>query len=389
MRIFCFTDRFLPTIGGAELAVHNLAEGLVSLGHEVLVSTSTRQGYPAHRHNYELERFWLPRGSERFGFVEWWIGWHLVRSISRWRPDIVQINYAWPGGYAAIKNKNRIKVPIIITSHGSDIQYIPEIGYGDRLNPKRDRMIVHALRHADGLIAISNDIYNEYVKLGVSEQLITLIPNGICFHTLARRNEQARRSLGINSGQLVILAVGRNHPKKGFNYLIQAMSLIAPKNPVALCLIVGKGVSSLAPVVEQMGVTEHVRLCSQALPVGIDFSGRIMPDSEKIETYFKAADIYAMPSLIEGMPLVALEAMASGLPLIASLQGASEDLVVDGKNGLLIPAEDVSALADALQVLLGDKKLRKMMGNVSRLKAKSYDRDHIANEHLRYFKKFI
>lgn len=389
MRILCLTDGFLPTIGGAEVAVHNLAEGLVSLGNEVLVCTTMFQQHPAHLHQYELERYWLPRGAWKLGFLERWIGWHLVRSINRWHPDVVQVNYAWPGGYAAILNKQSIKVPVTITSHGSDIQRIPEIGYGCRLDPKINRKVIRAVHQADALIAISKDIYHEYIELGVKADSIALIPNGINYQRLSVRDETARLMLGISPERIVILAVGRNHPKKGFIHLIHAMAAIAVSCPQALCLIVGKEVSSLAPVVEQAGLIQHVNLYEQVLPVGIEFSDQSLAKEEQIETFFKAADIYAMPSLIEGLPLVALEAMACGLPIVATLPAAGDDLVTAGANGILVPVGDVPALAEALNGLLKDASLRAKMGTASRLVARAYDRVNVAAQHVQLFKTIL
>jgi len=112
-----------------------------------------------------------------------------------------------------------------------------------------------------------------------------------------------------------------------------------------------------------------------------------LAEIEKIETFFKSADIYAMPSLIEGLPLVALEAMACGLPIVSSLSAAGGDLIVDGENGLLVPAGDVSSLVRALQALLIDSDLRIRMGKASQEIAKSYDRVAVAKEHIKLYEK--
>lgn len=90
MRILIVTSTFLPTVAGAEMAVHNLAEGLVALGHSVLVCAPEPSSVRPHKHTYELVRYRVPRGLGRLRIAPWWIHRFLASAVKNWRPDIVR-----------------------------------------------------------------------------------------------------------------------------------------------------------------------------------------------------------------------------------------------------------------------------------------------------------
>jgi len=389
MRILCLIGGFLPRIGGAELAVHHLAEGWVSLGHEVLLCTTTWKSRPAHVHRYGLQRHWIPRGFERFGLVDWWVGISFLKTARTWKPDIIHSHYAWPAGYSAVRCRAKLNLPVVITSHGADVQRVPGIGYGMRLKPGLDRKIVYALTHADHLIAIGKDIREEYLTLGVDNARIETIPNGIDFSLLSTPDPLARKTLNFSPDRLIILTVGRNHPKKGFENLIVAMKEVIQEFPAVMCVIVGGGVPQLADEVAQAGLTGHVLLYDQALPVGVDFIDQPALPDKKIGNFFKSADIFALPSLKEGLPVCVLEAMSSGLPIVATQTSGVEDLIENNINGILTPIGDPHAFAMALIPLLKNETLRREMGKASQHKASAFDRIKIASQHIDLFEKLL
>jgi glycosyltransferase involved in cell wall biosynthesis len=387
MRVLILTGSFLPVIGGAEISVHNLGEGLVSLGHNVLVCAAGAKGELSHRHSYELKRYRSPRGSWRTGLISWWLGAYLLKIAWQWQPDVVHVHFAYPTGYAAVKFKRLLRLPVIMTCHGGDINNNPETGYGYRLDAKLDRKVRFAVRHADYQIAIGSRNLEVLVELGVERGHIEVIPNCINCRLLAQSDPRARKKLGIPENRQVILTVGRNHHVKGFANLIRAMSLVKEHHPGAMCLIVGRDVLELAPLVKDLGLAEYVSLFPQANPVGIDILNNEVHPVNKVINYYHAADIYVMSSFMESLPVSIMEAMASGLPVVATLTDGIEDLVKDGENGFLVPVGNVEALAASLIKLLDDAQLIDKFGRVAQEKALSYDQDAIGRKYGELYEK--
>jgi glycosyltransferase involved in cell wall biosynthesis len=386
VRLLLISDTFLPKIGGAELAIHNMAEGLVSSGHQVMVGTSMKANGLSFNHSYTIERFFTSRGSYRFKFIELWFTIFLKSKLQTWKPDAIIANYAWPAGFAALKLNNPNHVPIVIISHGADIQIKPTINYGLRLDKNLDRKIGWAIRNSDKLIAISKSIFEEYLSIGASPQRIRIVPNGINYDTLIRPQPYARCQLGLPIEKKIMLGVGRNHPKKRFADLINLMPELASKFPELFLVIVGKDVPRLQKDVEALHLQNNVLLFDEVLPAGIELADSSSQLSRSVTSFYNAADMFVLPSLIEGLPLVGLEAMAAGLPMIAAPAPGIDDLILDGINGIFASVDEKSTFLDSVGILIQDPAKRRAMGLKSREISAKYDRNAVAKEVVTFLK---
>jgi glycosyltransferase involved in cell wall biosynthesis len=386
MRILKLTDSFLPTIGGAEVAIHHLAEGLVENGHQVLVGCISASKHPReHRRSYELTRLSMPRGSDRFYFKDLLLALAVARLAARWKPDLILATFTWPTGYAALKLRAIHQKPVLIIAQGADIQVEPSVHYGYRLNPILKKRIEWAVRQADGVIAISEQIEQEYRAIGVQPQRIRRIPNSIDCQQLSSPFAGARGLLDIPEDRPVLLSVGRNHPKKGFAQLLQIVEQVRREIPSVLFIIVGRGVSRLAEVVKQLEIEENVRLYEQVLPAGIQFLDQPGASLNQILPFYKAADFYVLPSVIEGLPVVGIEALAAGLPILAFQSPGACDLIRDGENGRLVPLGDWDQLAQAIVAAIRSSDSRAAMTLKAAERARAFDRREIARQVIDFF----
>lgn len=388
MRVLIVTSTFLPGIGGAEVAIHHLAEGLTALGHSVAVGVIQRRSGPEHERSYEVMRSTPPRGLGRTPFYASWVVRCVRRMIASWRPDLVHAHYAWPTGFAALRARPDPRLPVVLTSHGEDIQVRPEVGYGYRLRPGLDRRIRFAVQGADLLTAVGSDVREEYLRLGIESERVVGIPNGIAWKQLAAGCEGARRYLDLPSDRAVILAVGRNHPKKGFADLLQVLADLRRDHPEAMALIVGRDVRRLRSLSEELGVVDRVRLCDAARPAGIRFAGEGEDPARRVETYYHAADVYAMTSLVEAAGIVTMEAMAAGLAVVARQAPGTEDLVQPGVTGLLVGRERRD-LASGISRLLRDAKLRQALGRAGKLRSREFDRETVAARYAEAYERAV
>jgi len=210
-------------------------------------------------------------------------------------------------------------------------------------------------------IALTPEESNDYLNLGVAKSKnISVIHSGVdlnCFKRSTTESNPGRNELGIPPDSLVVGYVGWLISIKGVTYLVDAMAEVVQRHPNSLLLLVGKGdekgeeETNLRERVESLGLEDRVRFLGWR------------PDVDEIMGCF---DIFVLPSLNEGMGRVLVEAMATGLPIVASRVGGIPDLVKHGENGLLVPPADAGALKRAISDLLSDKAKRKRMGETGK-----------------------
>lgn len=223
----------------------------------------------------------------------------------------------------------------------------------------------------------------EYIKesniLNESQKNTVVTPNGIDLKksSTSLSKEKCRNKLGISDFNHVLLFVGALSVRKGVNYLIRAMKDITKNHNVKL-LIAGQGPKKeeLKKLTKKMDLEKNVR-----------FEGYI---KEKIKPiYYKAADIFILPSLEEGFGIVNLEAWACSTPVIASRVGGVPAVVESGKTGLLVEPGNSADLAKKINHLLKNEDMRSKMGRKGREEVKKYRWRNICNKLEKLYKKLV
>jgi glycosyltransferase involved in cell wall biosynthesis len=213
-------------------------------------------------------------------------------------------------------------------------------------------------RAVDGVAAISTSVADALVRAGVARERITLIPSGVdCAQfrpPSADERAQARAALGLGDADLAVGAVGALEPRKGHRYLVEAMALLGRRGCVAIVAGDGSLRDSLAAEVRRLGLGDA------------DGAVRLLGRVEDARSVLWALDIFAMPSLNEGLGVALLEAMACGLPCVASRIGGIVDAVDEGHSGILVAPGDAPALAGALADLCAQTQTRIAMGAAAR-----------------------
>ena len=221
--------------------------------------------------------------------------------------------------------------------------------------------IVVGSEHERDLLA---DLY------GADPERVAIVPLGVDLdHFRPMPQAEARAALGLGE-QKIILFVGRVEPLKGLDILIKAVAQMSEESNFVL-LIVGADASTngelayLQRLAADLGVASRVR-----------FVGAV--DHEQMPLYYSAADVCAVPSYYESFGLVAVEAMACGLPVVAARVGGLVSTVRHGETGYLIPWQSPEPYAERLELLLADEDLRRRLGRQARAAAEQYRWSHIA-----------
>ena len=251
----------------------------------------------------------------------------LQRSVSR-VPDLVHAHWAYPEGYAAVQYGRRAGCPAVISVHGLDVGEIAEA------RPRWRRLVAAALGGAARVIVSSQDIRRRVLDLGVPDERIHFIPQGVDCEVF---RPQGGRVPGEGGWRL--LYVGRFDARKGLAVLLEAMGpLRARLGHVTLKLIGGTPVSGATGAFTQqahaLGVADRVEFVDE------------QPEAE-IARAMADADLLILPSFYDSFGVVLIEAMACGLPVVATRCGGPSDIVVP-EVGRLVEPGDASALAQAV-----------------------------------------
>ena len=234
-----------------------------------------------------------------------------------------------------------------------------------------------AVRRSDGLVAASEIEAGELLRLYDADPArLSIVPCGVDIDVFRPiRQVDAREALGRDQCERLVLFVGRIEQIKGIDVLLDALGLLFKRRPDLrgnVCLVVVGGAldpGDDAPETEK--IQELRRLVHEhRMEDSVDFIGSI--DQPRLALWYSAADLCAVPSLTESFGLVALEAMACGTPVVATRVGGLQTVVEDGESGLLVPPGDHAALAEAIEQLLMDHRLRTHLAHGARDRAEHF-----------------
>ena len=239
-----------------------------------------------------------------------------------------------------------------------------------------ERLIAKVARR---VILLSKSLIARSRKVGIEDGKNVVIPSSVDRDyfdpgrpEVKKRAAKLRSELGIGGNDVVVGHLGRLVPAKGLPYLISALKQIEDKHPNIVLLIIGDGPEKV-----------NLERMAKDLKIKTVFAGW----QSDTAPYYAIMDIFALPSLFEGLPCVILEAMAMGKPVVATNVGGTVDLVANGENGFLVPACDYERMARALQELIENSDLRRNMGSLGKQKVKkefSWDTIIPRVEHVYY-----
>jgi glycosyltransferase involved in cell wall biosynthesis len=255
--------------------------------------------------------------------------------VREYKPDIILNYIVYPDGDAALRIARALKVPLVVTAIGTDLNVIPPLCEG---------LTRRVLREADFTVTVSGDLLKTARRLGAPEERSCAVLNGCDTGIFYPRDRAAARAaLNIASDEEAIVYVGRLDMAKGLGELVTAIAGLAARRPHVHGYIIGDGPArqALADMIAAAGAEERITLAPSAA-------------TERVAQWMAAANLVTLPSYREGCPNVVIEAMASGRPVVGSDVGGIPELM-DSNDGRLVPARDAQVLETALDEVLGIK----------------------------------
>ena len=371
MKIAMFTDAYFPRINGVAVSVHSYALELSKLGHKVCVVCLD---YPEEQ---QKSSFFDEGDDEKFPFqilrtasakivfskedrmirLDKWR--YIKRKMDEFRPDVIHINSEWTVGYFGTIYGIHRKVPIVFTFHTlweyyleNYVNFLPQKG----LRKIGKELVRFYLKKADLIIAPTQRIADVVGDYGIN-RTARILPTGIPDEKLAFDEKKARRirihllkKFPALKGKRILLFVGRIVKEKNLAFLFDVLEVVRKRLPSTALLFVGGGpyIDELSAIAADRGLSPYTF-----------FTGYI--DGRDLVYFYKMASVFVFPSKTDTQGLVTIEAMLSGLPVVAIGEMGTLD-VMQGDNGGFMVKDDVSEFSSKVLALLRDKELRSSKG---------------------------
>ena len=266
----------------------------------------------------------------------------LIRHLrSKDKFNIIDAHFGYPDGYAATLLGKWFSVPVCITMRGTEVPHAKSF--------LKRRHLIKAMERASQLFSVSSSLKEHAVNLGIDESKIQVVGNGVDverFYPVSK--EVARQQVRIPQEAKVLITIGGLVERKGFHRVIEVMPSLMEKHPNLHYLIVG-GASAEGDWSEKL----KSMVVDAGLQSRVHFLGTMSPD--KINIPLSAADVFVLSTRNEGWANVILEAMACGLPVVASDVGGNAEVVANKHIGTIVPFGDRDTLCDELGLALSRK----------------------------------
>ncbi len=363
MRIGIVTETYPPEINGVALTVHSLAAGLASRGHTVDL-IRPRQAKPFDDEPgivaTEMRGAALPRyPGLRFGLPA---GRALKERWNRLRPDAIYVATEGPLGWSAVRAAKRLGIPVATGFHTRFDTYADHYGVGFLTQFVR-RYMRNFHNRAVATLVPTQALASELGQLGVTTaRLMRRAVDTQQFHP-QHRDAALRASWGVDGNTPVVLYVGRIAPEKNLDLAVRAFRALQQHVPKARYVWVGDG---------------PARPALEAAHPDFIFAG--IQRGDALARYYASADLFPFPSLSETFGNVILEALATGLPVVAYEEGAAREHLTTGINGYRIEAGNEKAFIEATTTLGSNASLIRHMGRAAHASMASLSPDAVIRE---------
>lgn len=374
MRILIAADLYWPTLNGVAAFSRNLAKGLVARGHEVVVIAPSQVG-GKHRENdggYTIERtasltlpfyqnFRISLTPQR----------EVKKIITQFQPDVIHIQMVMGIGRATLQSGSKLGIPIVSTNHAMPENLLDNFRMlAPFARPVSSMLESYAARFHSSADYVTTPTQSAIDMFGHKAQgmkvPIEAVSNGIDLSIFApvAPTKRLYSKFDLPTDRPILLYAGRLDAEKHLNVFIEAAAKVMKKMDVHV-LVAGHGSERerLTKLATKLGIKKHVTFIGK-------YSNEDHPE------IYRVASLFCMPSPSELQSIVTLEAMATGLPVVAVNAGALDELCHDGKNGYLYKLDDDVMMAKAIIKILQSKDLQKKMSRESLRIAKTHDIAH-------------
>ena len=309
---------------------------------------------------------------------------YAFKIIKKEKIDIIHSHWIIPSGLVGAICKRILREKHILTIHAAGL-------FGLKKFPFKMKIVDFIIKHCDRITVVSSYIYRKLIDLiqpkfnNNIKTKIVILPMGVNTTLFRPKVNKDKLKIKYNiKSKNVLLFIGRLTEKKGLSYLIQAMPQIVSKSPNTTLIICGDGPlrKESEELVKKMNLDKFVR-----------FTGYVT-GQKKID-YFTLSDILIVPSIVtqsgdtEGLPVVILEGLAAGKPVVASDVSGVKDIIKEGYNGFLVKQKNPATIAEKVLVLINNKELMRNISRNASVTSKKYDWGVIGKKYVAIIKSVL
>jgi glycosyltransferase involved in cell wall biosynthesis len=367
MRILIVSESYYPVVSGVAVTVERLCNQLTANGHEVSLVTASQTG------RQEIEK--------RDGYAVYYSksrpnpfrpGLYFSRPTRKWLQEVIkevnpELVHLHDPATLSQSIRNLATCPVVITQHfnvENIVVYLPKIWLVQWVARTFIRLRLTHLYNSCAVVTVPTQTVKDTLQPLNLRVAVEVISNGVDVHrfSIAETDKAIWSSYGVNPKSTILLYIGRIDLEKNLDTLIAALPFLQSKDWHMVMVGDGKSRKFLQGEVKKLALEDQVTWIDPVLST-----------STLLANLYAAADIFCMPSALETESMVTLEAMAAGLPVIASNSGALPELVKDKENGLLVEPTSPNNWALAIDELVGDPEQRKRYGEMSKVRVSARD----------------
>jgi glycosyltransferase involved in cell wall biosynthesis len=365
LRVAMVTETYPPEVNGVARTVSLMVEGLRARGHAVQLARPRQHRNDRRAQEGDFEELLrpgipVPRYTQlKMGAPG---GRTLVDAWRRWRPDLVHIATEGPLGWSALSAARRFKLPVVTDFHTNFHAYSKHYGISWLRRPI-ERYLRHFHNRSDCTLVPTGELAQQLGALGFER--LRVVGRGVNPQVFspARRSRAVRATWGAGDDTLVALCVSRFAPEKNFPLVIEAYEAMRRQRPDTKLVLVGDG-----PLLEQL----------RRARIGCVIAGRLV--NGELSAHYASADVFLFPSITETFGNVTLEAMASGLGVVAYDYAAARQHLEHGRSALLAPFDDRAAFIAHAERLAREPQLARELGLAARAVSEGVTWAHIVRD---------
>jgi glycosyltransferase involved in cell wall biosynthesis len=382
MRVLFFNYEYPPLGGGAANATQYILEEYSKMSdlNVDLITSSIDGKYYEEKIGNNIKIYRIPIGKNLKNLhyqsqkdlltYSWKAYFYAKKLIAKNDYDLTHSFFTVPCGFISWRMQKKYQIPYVVSLRGADVP-----GYAERFSfiyKLLTPLIVKIWKDSAEVISNSQGLKKLALKSN-PKQRIGVIYNGINTQEFMPNN-----SLKSEDKFVITPGASRITSRKGLKYLIEAVYKLSQKHPNTQLNIIGDGDEKyiLEKLVKKLKIEKNV-----------NFLGRI--SHEKISKFYQEANVFVLPSLNEGMSNTMLEALSSGLPIIATDTGGSKELITEGENGYIVEMKNSDDIDEKLEKLIDNPELRNEMGEKSRARALELSWEKVAKQYRELYKKNI
>jgi glycosyltransferase involved in cell wall biosynthesis len=283
-------------------------------------------------------------------------------------------------------------VPVVLRAFGEDIQRCKRLNYGYTIDSRKEERLKKALQSIHRVVAMTNDLRDSFYALDVPPTKVINIPNTV---NVSRFNKKinkklVREQLGISENTTLFITVGRYHVKKGHDLIPEIADSLRKKHVNYRWLLIGNGLDKLRNEIEYRELSNYIILKNEiGIRNAFNKDGEVnIPDDDLIDL-LKCSDIFIFPTRLEGFPMVIIEAMAAGLPIVTTNSPGVREVVIHDDTALFSEIDDIDSIVSNIIRLMKDNNLREKLVQNAKKELPKYDLNNVAEQYLNLYKQLI